>query len=228
MSDRNPSPPAQVDSLTKRPAYWARAKRFLKQRDPVLARIMARHPRGALVPRGDPFFTLSRAIVGQQISVSAANAVWARVLQSVPEFSPSGVLRKRATTLRGCGLSERKVEYLRDLAQHFARERIDLSMLQRSTDDEVIERLTAVRGIGRWTAEMFLIFNLLRPDVLPLDDLGLLKAISFNYMDGEPIERLASRDGRARIAQLAQNWAPWRSVATWYLWRSLESLPVGN
>jgi DNA-3-methyladenine glycosylase II len=120
------------------------------------------------------------------------------------------------------------VEYLRDLAQHFDSERIDPSMLQSSSDEEVIERLTAVRGIGRWTAEMFLIFNLLRPDVLPLDDLGLLKAISFHYMDGEPVERLNTRAGRARITQLAQNWAPWRSVATWYLWRSLESLPVSN
>jgi DNA-3-methyladenine glycosylase II len=210
------------------PPYWTRAKRALKQSDPVLARIITRFPRGALVSRGDPFVTLARAIVGQQISVKAAEAVWGRVLASCIEFCPKQVLRKRVTTLRACGLSERKVEYLRDLAQHFDREHIDIALLQRSTDDEVVERLTAVRGVGRWTAEMFLIFNLLRPDVLPLDDLGLLKAISLNYMDGEPIERLASREGRARIAQLAQNWAPWRSVATWYLWRSLTSLPVSN
>ena len=210
------------------PPYWSRAKRALRQTDPVLAHIMGRFPRGALVPRGDPFLTLSRAIVCQQISVKTANAIWARVLLSCPDFCPRAVRRKRATTLRGCGLSDRKVEYLRDLAQHFESERIDTTMLQRSTDDEVIERLTAVRGIGRWTAEMFLIFNLLRPDVLPLDDLGLLKAISLNFMDGEPIERLASREGRARIALLARPWAPWRSVATWYLWRSLEPLPVGT
>jgi DNA-3-methyladenine glycosylase II len=216
-----------TSTLTVKPTYWARAKRALKDRDPVLARIMARFPRGTLVPRGDPFVTLARAIVGQQISVKAANAVWARVLVSCPDFCPRAVLRKRATTLRTCGLSDRKVEYVRDLAQHFDREHIDISMLQRSTDDEVIARLTAVRGIGRWTAEMFLIFNLLRPDVLPLDDLGLLKAISLNYMDGEPIESLNTRAGRARITLLAQDWAPWRSVATWYLWRSLEPLPQG-
>jgi DNA-3-methyladenine glycosylase II len=208
------------------PPYWTRAKRALRQADPVLARIMERFPRGALVSRGDPFVTLARAIVGQQISVKAADAVWGRVLGSCPEFSPRAVLRKRVTTLRSCGLSERKVEYLRDLAQHFDREHIDIALLQRSTDDEVVERLTAVRGVGRWTAEMFLIFNLLRPDVLPLDDLGLLKAISLNYLDGEPLEQLASRAGRARIAQIAQNWAPWRSVATWYLWRSLQPLPL--
>jgi len=212
-----------VTTAAKPPRYWARAKRELKTKDAVLAALMARHRRGFLVPRGDPFFTLARAIVGQQISVKAANAVWSRVHASCLEFGPQAVLRKRVTTLRGCGLSDRKVEYLRDLAQHFVREHIDTAMLQRSTDEEVVARLTAVRGIGRWTAEMFLIFNLLRPDVLPLDDLGLLKAVSLNYMDGESIEHLNTRAGRARIAQLAQNWAPWRSVATWYLWRSLET-----
>lgn len=207
------------------PAYWPRAKRALSQVDPVLAAIIRLHPRVWLVSRGDPFVTLARAIVGQQISVKAADAVWGRVHASCIEFEPRALLRKRVTTLRACGLSERKVEYLRDLAQHFVREHIDIEMLQRSTDDEVIERLTAVRGIGRWTAEMFLIFNLLRPDVLPLDDLGLVKAFSVHYMDGEPIERLASREGRARMTQLAQRWAPWRSVATWYLWRSLQPVP---
>ena len=210
------------------PPYWPRAKRALRQADPVLAAIIARHPRGFLVSRGDPFTTLGRAITGQQISVKAAAAVWARVCGACPDFTPRAVLRRRPTTLRACGLSERKVEYLRDLAAHFEREKLTEAFLQGLSDEDVIERLTAVRGIGRWTAEMFLIFNLLRPNVLPLDDLGLLKAISFNYMDGEPVERLNTRVGRARIMQLAQNWAPWRSVATWYLWRSLESLPVGN
>jgi DNA-3-methyladenine glycosylase II len=210
------------------PPYWPRAKRALRQADPVLAGLIARHPRGALVSRGDPFTTLARAIVGQQISVAAANAVWQRLVGACPDFSPRAVLRRRAPTLRACGLSDRKVEYLRDLALHFDREHIDAALLQSMSDDDVVERLTEVRGIGRWTAEMFLIFNLLRPDVLPVDDLGLLKAISLHYMDGEPIERLASRDGRARIALLAQKWAPWRSVATWYLWRSLEKLPVAN
>jgi len=211
-----------------RPEYWLRATRALKNSDPVLAGIIGQHPRVFLTPRGEPFFTLARAIVGQQISVKAAEAVWQRVVAVCPELTPKAILRKRVTTLRGCGLSERKVEYLRDLAQHFDREHIDIVLLQRSTDDEVVQRLTAVRGIGRWTAEMFLIFNLLRPDVLPLDDLGLLKAISVHYMDGEPLEQLASREGRARIALLAEKWAPWRSVATWYLWRSLQPLPMGK
>jgi DNA-3-methyladenine glycosylase II len=211
---------------TMPPVYWSRAKRELRRADPVLARLMARHPRGTLLSRGAPFATLARSIVGQQISVKAADAVWRRLVHACPDLAPAAILRRRASTLRACGLSERKVEYLRDLAQHFVREHIDLALLQRSGDEEIIERLTAVRGIGRWTAEMFLIFNLLRPDVLPLDDLGLLKALSLHYFDGEPVERLASRTGRARIAELALRWAPWRSVATWYLWRSLDPLPV--
>jgi len=209
-----------------RPTYWPRAKRALIAADPVLGGIIRRHPRVALATRGDPFATLARSIVGQQISVKAADAVWARLLAACPQMTPRAILRKRATTLRACGLSARKVEYLVDLARHFERDRIDLTTLQAAADDEVIALLTAIRGIGRWTAEMFLIFNLLRPDVLPLDDLGLLKAISLHYLNGEPTERLLKREGRARVTQLASAWAPWRSVATWYLWRSLDPVPV--
>jgi DNA-3-methyladenine glycosylase II len=209
-----------------RPTYWPRAKRALTAADPVLGGIIHRHPRVALATRGDPFCTLARSIVGQQISVKAADAVWARLLAACPQMTPRAILRKRATTLRGCGLSERKVEYVLDLARHFERDHIDVATLQAASDEDVIELLTAVRGIGRWTAEMFLIFNLLRPDVLPLDDLGLLKAISLHYLDGEPTEVLLKRDGRARVTELASAWAPWRSVATWYLWRSLDPVPV--
>jgi DNA-3-methyladenine glycosylase II len=208
------------------PWYWPRAKRELARADAVLKDIIARHPRVHLVSRGDPFATLARSIVGQQISVKAADAVWARLQAACPRLEPRALLAKRASTLRGCGLSERKVEYLRDLARHFVRERIDADYLQSLNDADVIAHLTAIRGIGRWTAEMFLIFNLQRPDVLPLDDLGLLKAISRHYLDGEPVDRLASRAGRARIERLASVWSPWRSVATWYLWRSLDPVPV--
>ena len=209
-----------------RPAYWSKARRALAAADPVMARIIRRHPRIALVSRGDAFATLARSIVGQQISVKAADAVWGRVFASCAEFTPPAVLRKRATTLRACGLSERKVEYVRDLAAHFVSRRVDPVAMRSMHDEAVIAALTDIRGIGRWTAEMFLIFNLLRPNVLPLDDLGLLKAVSRHYLDDEPTERLLKRDGRARVEALASPWAPWRSVATWYLWRSLDPVPV--
>lgn len=210
----------------KAPTYWPKAKRALASADPTLARIIRQHPRVALASRGDAFATLARSIVGQQISVKAADAVWGRLAKTCAALTPRAVLRRRATTLRACGLSDRKVEYLRDLAEHFASGRVDPRALEAMDDEEVIDCLTDIRGIGRWTAEMFLIFNLLRPNVLPLDDLGLLKAISLHYLDGEPTQALLAREGRARIERLATPWAPWRSVATWYLWRSLDPVPV--
>jgi DNA-3-methyladenine glycosylase II len=208
---------------SSRPPYWARAKSALGRSDDTLARIIAAHPRVALASRGDPFTTLARSIVGQQISVKAAEAVWRRFADCCGELVPGSVLRRRATTLRACGLSDRKVEYIRDLAQHFATGRVDPSRFAEQDDEAIIAELTDIRGIGRWTAEMFLIFNLLRPNVLPLDDLGLLKAVSINYFDGAP---MSGKGPRAQITALAASWEPWRSVATWYLWRSLDPVPV--
>lgn len=208
---------------SSRPPYWARAKRALAASDATLARIIAEHPRVALASRGDAFGTLARSIVGQQISVKAADAVWGRFCTTCGELTPKSVLRRRATTLRACGLSERKVEYIRDLCDHFISGRVDPTRFAQQDDEAIIAELTDIRGIGRWTAEMFLIFNLLRPNVLPLDDLGLLRAVSLQYLDGEPI---VGREGRARVESLSMGWAPWRSVATWYLWRSLDPVPV--
>jgi DNA-3-methyladenine glycosylase II len=215
-----PAPPAGT------PAFWARAKKSLVAADPTLARIIAGHPRVRLVSRGDGFSTLVRSIVGQQISLKAADSVWAKLRGRCPELTPQALLRRRAATLRACGMSERKVEYLHDLARHFAQGRVRCEDLAQMSDEEVIECLTDIRGIGRWTAEMFLIFNLLRPDVFPVDDLGLLKAIGRHYLDGEPAAGLMRGQGRARVVELGAGWAPYRSVATWYLWRSLDPVPV--
>jgi DNA-3-methyladenine glycosylase II len=201
-----------------KPDYWPRAKRALVRRDTVLADIIRAHPRIALVRRGEAFKTLSRSIVGQQISVKAAESVWNRVLAVAPAATPEQILKVRRR-LSSCGLSQRKAEYIADLAQHFAAGSIHARDWPDMDDEAVIAELIQVRGIGRWTAEMFLIFNLLRPDVLPLDDLGLQKAIGLHYFDGE-------RVGRERMRELGATWAPWRSVATWYLWRSLDPVPV--
>lgn len=202
-----------------KPAYWDKAKRELSRSDPVLGEIIRGHPRVYLVPRGDPFVTLARSIVGQQISVKAAQAVWDRVLAAVGQMTPRSAAHAGPERLLACGLSRRKVEYVLDLAVHFARGAVVPERWQAMDDEQVIDELTEVRGIGRWTAEMFLIFNLLRPDVLPLDDLGLRRAVSLSYRRGRAI----SAGGIRRIAQA---WQPWRSVATWYLWRSLDPLPV--
>ena len=200
------------------PDYWLRAKRALARRDAVLARIIRAHPRIALERRGEPFRTLARSIVGQQISVKAAESVWNRVLAVAPAATPEQILKARRR-LSACGLSQRKAEYIADLARHFADGTIHARDWPDMDDEAVIAELVQVRGIGRWTAEMFLMFNLLRPDVLPLDDLGLQRAISRHYFEGE-------RAPRAAMLALAANWAPWRTVATWYLWRSLDPVPV--
>src|SRR5689334_18351195 len=202
-----------------KPEYWDAAKRSLARRDPVLAAIMRRHPKVHLAQRGEPFNTLARAIVGQQISVKAAQSVWNKFVVCVAEVRPETVLSRKRKELRACGLSDRKVEYIADLAQHFADGRIHVHKWPAMDDEAIIAELTEVRGVGRWTAEMFLMFNLLRPDVFPLDDLGLQKGIRVEYYKGRKVSLRTMR-------RLGDTWRPWRSVATWYLWRSLDPVPV--
>ncbi|MDF3009729.1 MAG: DNA-3-methyladenine glycosylase [Burkholderiales bacterium] len=202
-----------------KPEYWDRAKRALSRRDPVMGGIIRSRPKVFLARRGEPFLTLARAIVGQQISVKAAQSVWDRVVACVGDVSPQGILSKPRPQLRACGLSDRKVEYIADLAQHFADGSIHVHRWPEMDDEAIIAELVQVRGIGRWTAEMFLIFNLLRPDVFPLDDLGLQKGICLSYYKGRKISLRT-------MARRGETWRPWRSVATWYLWRSLDPVPV--
>ena len=201
------------------PDYWEEARADLIRRDRILRRLIPKHPGVALISRGDPFVTLARSITGQQISVKAAQSVWERVCAAVPRQTPQAFLKVGPERLAGCGLSRRKVEYILDLAGKFRGKLVHPDRWACMDDEEVISELVQIRGIGRWTAEMFLIFNLLRPNVLPLDDLGLLKAISVHYFSGEPVSRSEARE-------VADNWEPWRTVATWYMWRSLDPVPV--
>lgn len=184
-----------------------------------MAAIIRSHSKAALISRGDPFTTLARAIVGQQISVKAAASVWARVQSAIVPFEPAAIARRAPTDFTGLGLSGRKVEYLLALAAHFHARPSLSADLHTMADAEVIEELTSIRGIGRWTAEMALIFTFYRPDVLPVADLGLLKAISIHYKKGRPVTPEQAR-------KIATQWSPWRTVATWYLWRSLDPEPV--
>ena len=205
------------------PDYWDEACKHLGKRDRVMRKLIPQFGEGRLQSRGDAFTTLARSIVGQQISVKAAQSVWDRFVALVKEQStrltPASVLALDTPTMRSAGLSARKVEYLSDLAQHFESGSVHVRQWQQMDDEVIIEELIAIRGIGRWTAEMFLIFHLMRPNVLPLDDLGLLKGISLNYFSGEPVSRAEARE-------VGDAWAPFRSVATWYIWRSLDPLPV--
>lgn len=204
----------------ERPApYWDEARRALGEIDPVLGGIIARAGDSMLRPRHDPFFSLSRSIVGQQISVKAAESVWQKMLGRLGEISPESVGGEEVESLRGCGLSRQKASYLLSLAGHFLDGSLQQEQWGGMDDEAVIERLVKVKGIGRWTAEMFLIFHLLRPDVLPVDDIGIQKAIANHFNNGE-------RPKPGEMIAIAEPWRPWRSVASWYLWRSLDAVPV--
>ncbi|WP_244815730.1 DNA-3-methyladenine glycosylase [Caballeronia sp. Lep1P3] len=216
--------PVQVGGLTRevvRPDYWDKACADLMKRDRILKKLIPKFGQMHLVNLGDPFSTLARSVAGQQISVKAAQAIWERVKNACPEVVPAHFIKLGAEKLQACGLSKRKTEYILDLAQHFVSGALHVEAWASMDDEAVIAELTQIRGIGRWTAEMFLIFNLSRPDVLPLDDLGLIQAISVNYFSGEPVTRSEARE-------VAANWEPWRTVATWYMWRSLNPIPADH
>jgi DNA-3-methyladenine glycosylase II len=214
---------ARAIAAVSAPEYWDDACRHLGRRDRVMRKLIPKFGEARLQSRGDAFTTLARSIVGQQISVPAAQSVWGKFVETIDSPStrvaPRAVLAAANADLRKAGLSVRKCEYLVDLARHFEDGRVHVKQWQVMEDEAIIEELVAIRGIGRWTAEMFLIFHLMRPDVLPLDDLGLLKGISVNYFSGEPVSRAEARE-------VGEGWTPFRSVATWYIWRSLDPLPV--
>ncbi|GAB3776792.1 DNA-3-methyladenine glycosylase [Ramlibacter monticola] len=201
------------------PEYWEDARRYLTKRDRVMKRLIPQFGTACLQSRGDAFTTLARSIVGQQISVKAAQSVWERFAALPRRMTPANVLKLKVDDMRQAGLSARKIEYLVDLALHFDSGAIHVESWRSMADEEIIGELVGIRGIGRWTAEMFLIFHLMRPNVLPLDDVGLITGISKNYFSGDPVSRSDARE-------VAAAWNPYCSVATWYIWRSLDPLPV--
>ena len=201
------------------PEYWAEACKHLVKKDRVMKRLIPQFGEASLQSRGDAFVTLVRSIVGQQISVKAAQTVWDRFAKLPRKITPANVLKLKVDDMREAGLSARKVEYLVDLALHFDNGVLNVKKWSEMSDDDIIDELVAIRGIGRWTAEMFLMFHLMRPNVLPLDDVGLINGISRNYFSGEAVSRSEARE-------VAAAWAPYCSVATWYIWRSLDPVPV--
>lgn len=219
MSPVAPENETAGNAATSAPVYWAEACRHLSKRDRVMKKLIAAHAGPALTTRGDAFATLARSIVGQQISVKAAQSVWERFSALAQTMAPDAVLGLSVEAMRGAGLSARKAEYLSDLAAHFSAGSLHPAQWAEMADEDIVRELVAIRGVGRWTAEMFLMFYLRRPNVLPLDDLGLIKGISGAYYSGEPVTRSEVRD-------LAGAWAPYCTVATWYIWRSLEPVAV--
>ena len=201
------------------PPYWEEAKAELMRRDRIMNRLIPQFGDLHLVGHDDPFTTLARAIVNQQVTTKAADAAWDKLLETCPKFTAAAVQKAGAGALTACGLSKRKAEYILDLADHFKNKKVHAAQWAQMDDEAVIAELVQIRGITRWTAEMFLIFNLLRPNVLPLDDSRLIEGISQNYFSGEPVSRSDARE-------VSANWEPFRTVATWYLWRSLDPVPV--
>jgi DNA-3-methyladenine glycosylase II len=202
------------------PEYWHEACAHLIKKDRVMRKLIPQFGNACLQSKGDPFVTLARSVVGQQISVAAAQTIWDRFAKLAKgKLLPAKVLKFKVDDMRACGLSARKIEYLVDLALHFDSGALHVKQWEGMDDETIIAELVAIRGIGRWTAEMFLIFHLMRPNVFPLDDVGMLRGISENYFSGEPVSRSEAKE-------VGAGWAPYRSVAVWYLWRSLDPLPV--
>jgi DNA-3-methyladenine glycosylase II len=199
------------------PEYWEEAKAHLRAVDPVMGAVVDAHEEPPLRSKRDVFQTLVHAIVGQQISAKAADAVWGRFVGEVGEVTPAAIRSKSVQALRAVGLSGRKVEYIHGLAHDS--EWVCTSDWERWSDDEVRRQLVALRGVGPWTAEMVLIFSLLRPDILPLGDIGVIRAVEQLYRGGE---RMTVEE----VAAVAACWAPYRTAGTWYLWRHLDAEPV--
>jgi len=211
----------QTEQLTR----WDEAVRHLSRADPVMRRVIERVGPCTLAPRRDYFVVLCKAIFTQQISTAVAAVLFGRFRDLFPmrRPTPSLVLEalnsRPAEVIKHCGLSRQKAEYVRDLAQHFVDGRIPTRRLASMDDEAVVEALVNVKGIGRWTAEMFLIFTLNRPDVLPVDDLGLREGVREVY-------GLPERPGAKALTEIGERWRPYRTVATWYVWRRAGNVPI--
>lgn len=201
------------------PKYWNQAKQHLISKDKVLANIILRYKGETLIGKNDAFHTLARAIIGQQISVKSADSIWNKLEKAVGCIKPSSVLGLSETELRQCGLSRQKITYIRLIAENTLSGYINGTKWQKCDDSYIIKELIKIKGIGRWTAEMFLIFYMIKPDIFPIDDIGLQKAIEKHYSGGKKLEK-------AKYNEIALPWKPYRTVATWYLWRSLDPVPV--
>ena len=202
------------------PAYWNKAKRILSKRDPVLRKIMNKFNKGYLTSRKDPFFSLCRTIIGQQISTKAADSIWSRFeIKCNKKIIPNTVLKLTSRSLRNAGLSRQKTNYLKNIAKSFKNKSFNIKNLKKMNDDLAIDYITQLKGLGVWSAQMFLMFNLNRPDIFPTKDIGLIRAISKNYKTSyPPSERF--------LIKISKMHSGYRSVLTWYMWRSIDPVDV--
>ena len=206
--------------MKKPPAYWNNAKKILSKRDPVLKKIIIKFKKGFLTTRKDPFFSLCRTIIGQQISTKAADSIWLKFEKKCKKkILPINVLKLSSSSLRSAGLSRQKVSYLKNIAKSFKNKSFNIRNLKKMDDEQAISYITQLKGLGIWSAQMFLMFNLNRPDIFPTKDIGLVRAISKNYKTSyPPSERFLNKISKLHLG--------YRSVFTWYMWRSIDPTDV--
>ena len=206
--------------MSKIPKYWVKAKKALSRRDPVIRKIIKKHKKGSLISRGDPFFSLCRTIVGQQISIKAADSIWLKFEKKCKnKIIPQNVLKLSSTSLRNAGLSRQKISYLKNIAKSFKNKSFNIKDLKKMDDNTAITYITKLKGLGVWSAQMFLMFNLNRPDIFPTKDIGLLRAISKNYKTSyPPSDRYLNKISKRHLG--------YRTVFTWYMWRSIDPVDV--
>jgi len=202
------------------PFYWHKAKKILSKRDPILRKIINKFNKGFLTTRKDPFFSLCRTIVGQQISTKAADSIWLRFEEKCKKkIIPETILKLPSRSLKSAGLSRQKVSYLKNIAKSFKNKSFNIRDLKKMDDDLAIDYITKLKGLGIWSAQMFLMFNLNRPDIFPTKDIGLIRAISKNYKTSyPPSERFLNK--------ISKMHSGYRSVFTWYMWRSIDPVDV--
>ena len=206
--------------MKKPPSYWNSAKKTLSKRDPVLKKVIKKFNKGFLTTRKDPFFSLCRTIVGQQISTKAADSIWLKFEKKCKKkIIPKNVLKLSSSTLRSAGLSRQKISYLKNIAKSFKNKSFNIRDLKNMNDEQAISYITQLKGLGIWSAQMFLMFNLNRPDIFPTKDIGLVRAISKNYkIPYPPSERFLNKISKLHLG--------YRSVFTWYMWRSIDPVDV--
>jgi len=202
------------------PAYWQKAKRVLSKKDVVLRKIIKKYKKGFLTTRNNPFFSLCRTIVGQQISTKAADSIWAKFEKKCKnKINPKVILKISSSSLKNAGLSRQKISYLRNIAKAFINKSFDVKKLKKMNDDEAISYITKLKGLGVWSAEMFLMFNLNRPNIFPVKDIGLLRAISKNYKSSYP-------PSNKFLDKISKRHNGYKTVFTWYMWRSIDPSDV--
>ena len=206
--------------MSKPPKYWARAKKILSQKDKVMKKLINNYKDGCLVTHNDVFFSLCKSIIGQQISVAAANSVFLKFKKKCKnKINARTVSKLSFSSLKSCGLSKQKVKGIRDLAKRTLNKTFKPNLIKKMTDEEAIEYLSELRQIGRWSAEMILLFTFNRSNIWPLQDIGLLRAISNNY-------NKKYFPPKTFLNKLNKKFTPYCSVATWYLWRSIDNEPI--